>query len=460
MSGNQIARISPVQLAHLAALNALILSHNEIAALERDSFAALKNLNTLVLSHNKLSELPEGMLAGMASLKKVSLAHNQLKAFPVGLPKGLQELRLNDNKIPTPSIKPEFPFSLTLLDVGNNLLKSLEPALAPALADLPGLVNLTLKGNPVCALPGYRESILLSCSEAGGGTGLRVLDGNRFDEKFLRRKEKMVGYKKKKEFKEKKKAAAEALNAACLGSGEDSGSEDKRANPKPVKPTKRRLGAEGDTGPDQPVKKIKQAIRKDEKPAVGAKPKYLMLVRPPSAGPEPEPPKKQAKVPIASTPVVTDEGAEPKKTRRGRRAGKGAPGDPTTAPNIAKPVGNGPSASEKGTAKLAERRIASKPAGQLKATVAAKADRAKATKPASSGSKPDTKSAAAKPTPAPAQDAEKSEEAQRNARSGVVAVIDNSGAKGKKKIGTTASGFDPSALEKTDAFATPLLGWD
>ncbi|KAI9034458.1 hypothetical protein DFJ74DRAFT_700837 [Hyaloraphidium curvatum] len=235
MSNNRIVRFSVPDLSRLSALNALILSHNEIPVLEKDTFAALRNLNTLVLSHNKLGVLPEGMFATMANLKKLSLAHNQLKFFPIGLPTNLQELRLNDNKIPTPSMKPQFPPSLQLLDVGNNLLQSLEPSLGLALSTLPNLVNLNMKGNPVCKLPGYRESVLLACSESGKGTGLRILDGNRFDEKFLQRKKKMDAAKRKKETKEKKELNLKKASTAADETPDKGKGSNRSVPPKGVK---------------------------------------------------------------------------------------------------------------------------------------------------------------------------------------------------------------------------------
>lgn len=493
MSNNEIVRIATPHLARLAALNALILSHNAIAVLEKDSFSALRNLNTLVLSHNKVSLIPDGMLAGLPNLKKVSFAHNQLKAFPVGLPSSLQELRLNDNKIPTPSTKPELPFSLTLLDIGNNLLRSLEPSLGTALSALPKLINLNLKGNPVCNEPGYREAVLMACSEAGSGTGLRILDGNRFDEKFLKRKEKMVAYKRNKEFREKKKAAKErkASAAAESGSGSGSGSDAERERERPKK-RPREVEQDGN-GPKKPRTEGSMKPKVESKLSE-RKPKMLMLARPETVDSEKEDEEMVLAAPSKSEKPSEGAGVA-KKTRRGKRGGKGAT---ATAEAVSASEGT-ESAAKPAAPKQAEKaeKAAQKNSGN-KATLPKKgakpvareakpkateatADKGKSVQQKPYQAKPKPKMAPAKPAkdakPAPAKPAakpataqaapstqpakepKKSEEDLLAARSGVVAVIDNT-VKSKKKGAAPISDFDPSALASADPFESAVHGWD
>lgn len=510
MSNNQIVRISIPNLAKLSALNALILNHNQIASLERDTFSSLKQLNTLVLSHNKLPLIPDGMLVNMTNLKKLSLAHNGLKAFPVGLPPNLQELRLNDNKIPTPSTKPSFPISLTLLDVGNNLLNSLEPALGTALGDLPNLVNLNLKGNAVCDLPGYRESVLLACSEAGKGLGLKVLDGKRFDEKFLERKRKKEMSAKKKESKEKKKAKKDSK-------GEDAGSDSE--DERPVKASKR---ARDDEKSSASAKRVKLQSKDLGGKTPSAKPKLLMLAPAPDSdaeGKEAPVSKTTTRSPERSeSPVSDSEAAARKKTRRGKRGGKGGneAADGSADRDVEmEAVDRAPTRGQKnrnvGPQKLVKKQQSEPTPGRR--DVARKAKTIEGSdKPATpstlakkeqSGSKtpgklqPVTKDVSAsrlaeskkggqtprvppnsQPKPketvktpqktaasAPASAAKpvaresKSDDALLAARSGVVAVIDNTNLPGKgKKKAVTTSAFDPSALETQDEFA--VSGWD
>jgi hypothetical protein len=56
-------------------------------------------------------------------------------------------------------------------------------------SSLPDLVNLNLKGNKFCSHGSYRDDLLALVPT------LRVLDGTRFDSKFLERKEKRKKFK-------------------------------------------------------------------------------------------------------------------------------------------------------------------------------------------------------------------------------------------------------------------------
>ncbi|KAJ3162010.1 hypothetical protein HDU86_005708 [Geranomyces michiganensis] len=226
LSHNQVNRISH-HVANCVLLKALILNHNKIARIE--NLTRLTELNTLVLSHNNLSSL-EG-IGALTHLTKLSAAHNQIRVFPDlrHLP-ALKELRLNDNKILTISDDVRYLPALEILDMGNNLIRSISDV--ASLASLAGLVSLNLKGNPFVAkekgLPAasgddkelsttavsvaandkYREKILTLCST------LRVLDNDRFDEKFLERKAKRQELLKKKAWRDNVEKAKEYALAA------------------------------------------------------------------------------------------------------------------------------------------------------------------------------------------------------------------------------------------------------
>ena len=141
----------------------------------------LTGLNTLVLSHNNLDSL-EG-IGALTQLTKLSCSHNNLRLFPdLERNEQLKELRMSNNKILTIPHELHNLASLQILDLGNNLFTSYDAVLA--LSALRQLTNLTLKGNPICDLPDYREKILEICPD------LRILDNVRFDPKFLERQEK------------------------------------------------------------------------------------------------------------------------------------------------------------------------------------------------------------------------------------------------------------------------------
>ncbi|KAJ3090660.1 hypothetical protein HK102_003044 [Quaeritorhiza haematococci] len=267
LSHNEITRMSH-HIQNCTELKALILNNNRIARIE--NLSALRNLSTLVLSHNQLETLP--LLTALPKLAKLSIAHNSLRAIPDLRPNTqLKELRLNDNKIinvpgrPDATAKvqtpastavnpaigdPLLPPSIEILDLGNNLIRGLEDMYG--LQACPNLVNLNLKGNPICAKlmnvegkaidsdsaakedkpsksvgkkghekseegskdsistteagkNSYRESILgfLTTSLLGGPT-LRILDNERFDPRFLERQKKRKAMAVKRQRKEQK----------------------------------------------------------------------------------------------------------------------------------------------------------------------------------------------------------------------------------------------------------------
>ncbi|KAJ3121482.1 hypothetical protein HK100_012357 [Physocladia obscura] len=216
---NSITSITTV--ASLSSLKALILNNNSITALP--DLSPLVSLNTLILSHNSLSSLPTPF-PRLPNLKKISLSNNLLSDYPIFTvpPPPIQELRLAHNKIkrvpeknPKNSSAATYTLSaLKTLDIGSNLIDSLANLVkafaSKILAGPDSLVNLNLKGNDVVGGSGfgsgndgdivdgkkgdevhnaaniaYKEAILPLC-----GSNLKVLDGIRFDAKFLERKEK------------------------------------------------------------------------------------------------------------------------------------------------------------------------------------------------------------------------------------------------------------------------------
>lgn len=178
VSHNELKQI-PAELANLSALKALILNNNDLRMVEHLDTSI--TLNTLVLSHNAISEL-SGVWT-LADLTKLSVAHNQLHVIPDDIQRltALKELRLNHNQITAlPSVMRQLP-QLEIIDMGNNQLR--EYADVEVLGELPNLHSLNLKGNPLCDKTDYKQHIKTMVPT------LRVLDGERFDERFLARKE-------------------------------------------------------------------------------------------------------------------------------------------------------------------------------------------------------------------------------------------------------------------------------
>ncbi|KAI8324832.1 L domain-like protein [Martensiomyces pterosporus] len=219
LSSNKIKHI-PRSIAGCSDLKALILGHNSIKQIE--NIDRLANLNTLVVSHNKIEEIPR--LAALQELTKLSAAHNRITTVPdLAVYLKLKEVRLNDNKIESLPESIRSCSSLKVLDLGSNLLSDWE-SVAP-LASLTALDNLNLKGNPICEEDEYRKQVLKMVPS------LRILDGVRFDQKFLKRKYRM---RVKKRMQVSQDGAAEVAEAA-EAEGEEKkgrrheGREDRRA---------------------------------------------------------------------------------------------------------------------------------------------------------------------------------------------------------------------------------------
>ncbi|KAF9179200.1 hypothetical protein BGZ50_007184 [Haplosporangium sp. Z 11] len=200
MSHNELNRIS-IHITKLVNLKALVLNNNKIKVI--DHIGGLTELNTIVLSHNKIQELPSFPL--LTKLTKLSAAHNEIRQIPDLSENGmLKELRLNHNKLLTIPDSLRRCTALDILDLGGNMLREWSDV-AP-LGSLMHLINLNLQGNPICNKPDYKKKILELVPS------LRVLDGERFDAKFLQIKAKRAEHKevvekmkKKKEDLEKKK---------------------------------------------------------------------------------------------------------------------------------------------------------------------------------------------------------------------------------------------------------------
>ncbi|OMJ07450.1 Leucine-rich repeat-containing protein 48 [Smittium culicis] len=171
----------------------LNLSNNKL-----ESLIGIELLSELsVISHNEIERI-DG-LDKLKSLTKLSASYNKFRQIPkFGENENMKEIKINNNKITFVHESLSNLVNLQVLDLGNNLITNfsqIEP-----LYKLKKLTNLNLKGNPIANDPEYKKTILENIPE------LRILDGERFDPKFLSRKEKrkVIDEIKDREEKEKK----------------------------------------------------------------------------------------------------------------------------------------------------------------------------------------------------------------------------------------------------------------
>lgn len=148
----------------LLQLQALICNK---CGLEKSSFIRfLPKLNTLVLSHNSLKsfDLRDLKLTfSFTLLNKLSLGHNSIDVFPDLFPSmpSLNEIRLNNNLISDIPIEfiTFYSKKLKIFDISCNRLSDWNQV--ERLSGLSSVTNLTLKGNPLPALPASVEEIFI-----------------------------------------------------------------------------------------------------------------------------------------------------------------------------------------------------------------------------------------------------------------------------------------------------------
>ena len=176
----------PKELATVTSLKALVASHNQLTSPSLTHLAGLVDLNSLILSDNELTSLPSSIIT-LKSLKKLSLANNKLRSdsFPDITPlKALEEIRINGNAgiASVPEGLTNLPV-LSVLELSNTGISAWTEV--EKLKECTALVNLGLKSSPLASDADYNEKATTTLPK------LRILDNNRFDPKFLQRKEKL-----------------------------------------------------------------------------------------------------------------------------------------------------------------------------------------------------------------------------------------------------------------------------
>jgi hypothetical protein len=172
-SHNRLAGAAKV--GRLRALRALVLNDNlelrRVSGLDR-----LPDLNSLVLSRCGVESLAGWLGAGGAGagLAKLSLSHNAaLAELPPALSAltALKELRVGHCALTVLPAALAALRRLRILEAGGNPIERLSAV--EVLGEMPGLAQLSLRGAPLAARPGYREKVLALAP------GLATLDGRR-----------------------------------------------------------------------------------------------------------------------------------------------------------------------------------------------------------------------------------------------------------------------------------------
>uniref|UniRef100_A0AC34R6V4 Chaoptin n=1 Tax=Panagrolaimus sp. JU765 TaxID=591449 RepID=A0AC34R6V4_9BILA len=141
LSHNRIKYLKAEKLVEFEQLKFINLSHNELIELDSDCFASCKDLAVIDLSNNNLRKIWKKTFDMQYKIQKLHLSNNYLSSLDHGVfgKNNIMELFLQNNNftsVPSEALT-SIRESLTILDLSNNAIKSLERK------DFNGLQNIT-----------------------------------------------------------------------------------------------------------------------------------------------------------------------------------------------------------------------------------------------------------------------------------------------------------------------------
>ncbi|KAL4716140.1 hypothetical protein ACJJTC_013917 [Scirpophaga incertulas] len=141
-SHNRVSRLEIALFRDLHNLQVLKMQENFIEHISENVFSALSNLHTLILSNNRLTNIDSHAFTGLQTLSVLSIDSNQIsKIHPHALRNCsmLQDLHINGNRLDeVPAALKEIP-QLKTLDLGENLIVSIENASFMTMKQMYGL---------------------------------------------------------------------------------------------------------------------------------------------------------------------------------------------------------------------------------------------------------------------------------------------------------------------------------
>lgn len=149
LSSNRITKLEPQIFSDLSTLQILNLRNNMLETIEADTFMPMQNLHELLLSHNKIRRLDVHSLNGLKVLTLLSIDNNLLtKIHPETFRNcsSLQILNLNENQLTQIPLALKDMRLLQTLDLGENLITSLDE---PGFRGLNKVYGLRLIGNQI-----------------------------------------------------------------------------------------------------------------------------------------------------------------------------------------------------------------------------------------------------------------------------------------------------------------------
>lgn len=150
LSHNQLTKIESATFHDTKNIEMLRLNDNHLRQIQDRSFDNLLHLSSLTLANNRLFSVDANLFVGLRNLKILSLDFNRMTKLPAKLfqySAALEELHLNNNKLN--AIPSGILLQLKSLDLGENLIKTLDPG---TLVNFTNIIGLRLTEN-------YIESI-------------------------------------------------------------------------------------------------------------------------------------------------------------------------------------------------------------------------------------------------------------------------------------------------------------
>lgn len=147
LSYNKVSKLDPTIFKDLYTLQILNLEHNLLETIPADTFAPMNNLHTLIISYNKISFLDAYSLNGLYVLSLLAIDNNVLEGVhPEAFRNcsSLQDLNLNGNRLAAVPLALKDMRLLRTVDLGENLITSLEE---PSFRGMSSLYGLRLIGN-------------------------------------------------------------------------------------------------------------------------------------------------------------------------------------------------------------------------------------------------------------------------------------------------------------------------
>ncbi|XP_037136226.1 protein phosphatase 1 regulatory subunit 42 isoform X1 [Syngnathus acus] len=205
---NRVKRIQNLDFA--CNLTHLYLQNNNITRI--DNLAHLRKLSKLYLGGNRIS-----LLEGLERLGELEELHMESQRLPPGeklqfdprtlrsLAKSMRIFNINNNNI-NKIAELAALWEICIFSAADNKLHDVEE-LEDVTGSWPWLVQMDLRGNPVCKTAKYRDRLITACK------GLEVLDGRDIQEVT---REFLVKWEASKEAKKKKKKEEELLKTLAM----------------------------------------------------------------------------------------------------------------------------------------------------------------------------------------------------------------------------------------------------